>query len=233
MAESKEASNQSQEQLSSSGRWVLLPLDRARRRSSRAPPRPPPASHFPTQMEISTLPGNTAAPRQIQRSISLPPSGNPGLSGTVNNSAIALMAALGQCQSLTASTFINVNEVTTIASIYELRTLHELLRSGGFCASRCVEAHRRVFDNRDLGQHCDGIDAWAHPQPYSRPLSLLQISIAPCINSSAPNSSPCTGLFALATPPGGTSPATHIRRCAEHRSQPDQQCAGTVRALNG
>jgi trimeric autotransporter adhesin len=32
--------------------------------------------------------------------------GNPGLGGTVNNSAIVMLAALGQCGSLTSSTFI-------------------------------------------------------------------------------------------------------------------------------
>jgi DNA-binding beta-propeller fold protein YncE len=46
--------------------------------------------------------------------------GNPGLPGSVNNSALILMAALGQCGNLSPSTFINVNEITTAASVFPL-----------------------------------------------------------------------------------------------------------------
>ena len=46
--------------------------------------------------------------------------GNPGLGGTVNNTAIVLLAALGQCGSLTSSTFISLNEVTTAGSVEAL-----------------------------------------------------------------------------------------------------------------
>ena len=44
--------------------------------------------------------------------------GSPG-SGTTNPQ-IALMAALGPCGSLTPSTFIFVNEITTVAAVYAL-----------------------------------------------------------------------------------------------------------------
>jgi hypothetical protein len=41
--------------------------------------------------------------------------GNPGLTSGTNNTAITLITALGQCQTL-AGTFISVNEVTTVAA---------------------------------------------------------------------------------------------------------------------
>ena len=44
--------------------------------------------------------------------------GNPGLGA--NNSAIMLAAPLGACSSLTSSTFININEVTTAAMAVSL-----------------------------------------------------------------------------------------------------------------
>jgi hypothetical protein len=44
--------------------------------------------------------------------------GNPGLEA--NNSAIMLAAPLGACSSLTSSTFININEVTTAAMAVSL-----------------------------------------------------------------------------------------------------------------
>ena len=46
--------------------------------------------------------------------------GNPGLGGSANNAALALMAALGPCGNLTNSTFIVVNELTTVAAVYAL-----------------------------------------------------------------------------------------------------------------
>ena len=46
--------------------------------------------------------------------------GNPGLSGTVDNTYIALVAALGPCNDLSGSTNIIVNEVTTVAAAWAL-----------------------------------------------------------------------------------------------------------------
>ncbi len=47
--------------------------------------------------------------------------GNPGLSPGTNNGALALMAALGPCNALTSSTFVVMNEVTTVASVWALQ----------------------------------------------------------------------------------------------------------------
>ena len=48
--------------------------------------------------------------------------GNPGLLPLVtNNSAITMMAVLGPCSTLSASSEININEVTTVASITALQ----------------------------------------------------------------------------------------------------------------
>jgi sugar lactone lactonase YvrE len=46
--------------------------------------------------------------------------GNPGNSGGQSNPNLVLMAALGSCGSLSGSTFIVINEVTTAASAYSL-----------------------------------------------------------------------------------------------------------------
>lgn len=46
--------------------------------------------------------------------------GNPGNSGGQTNPNIALMTALGSCENITSSTFVWVNEVTTVASAYAL-----------------------------------------------------------------------------------------------------------------
>ena len=46
--------------------------------------------------------------------------GNPGLGGTVNNTASVLVAALGACGNLNNNTFININELTTAAAAFAL-----------------------------------------------------------------------------------------------------------------
>lgn len=46
--------------------------------------------------------------------------GNPGNSGNQVNPNLVMMAALGSCSGLTSSTFITMNEVTTVASAYAL-----------------------------------------------------------------------------------------------------------------
>jgi len=44
--------------------------------------------------------------------------GNPGLGGSVNNTDIVLMASLGLCSSLTSSTYVVINEFSTVGMAY-------------------------------------------------------------------------------------------------------------------
>ena len=46
--------------------------------------------------------------------------GNPGLAVGTNNTKIGLMSAIGPCSSLLPTTFISLNEVTTVAAAYTL-----------------------------------------------------------------------------------------------------------------
>jgi len=46
--------------------------------------------------------------------------GNPGLPQGTNNPALAMMAALGPCGNLSATTFIFIDELTTVAAVYSL-----------------------------------------------------------------------------------------------------------------
>jgi len=46
--------------------------------------------------------------------------GNPGLTGTVDNTDIVLMASLGLCSTLSSSTYVVINEFTTVEMAYSL-----------------------------------------------------------------------------------------------------------------
>ncbi len=46
--------------------------------------------------------------------------GNPGLGGSVNNSDIVLMASLGLCNKLTSSTFVVINEFSTVGMAFSV-----------------------------------------------------------------------------------------------------------------
>jgi len=67
-----------------------------------------------------TIKGDYVCPSASTEVYLVATQGNPGLAGNVNNSAIAMMAALGPCGLLTTDTTIQVNEVTTVASVWAL-----------------------------------------------------------------------------------------------------------------
>lgn len=70
--------------------------------------------------------------------------GNPGYTGSVNNTTTALMAALGSCGNLSSATSIQINEVTTVAAIWALQNFinipfsnaaASLWQGGGSCTA--------------------------------------------------------------------------------------------------
>ena len=67
-----------------------------------------------------TITGDYTCPSQNALVYIVASGGNPGLPGTVDNTALALMAVLGTCGSLTSSTFISINELTTAAAVQSL-----------------------------------------------------------------------------------------------------------------
>jgi hypothetical protein len=46
--------------------------------------------------------------------------GNPGVAGTQNNSALALMAAVGLCGNFSSTTSVAINELTTVGAVWPL-----------------------------------------------------------------------------------------------------------------
>jgi hypothetical protein len=84
--------------------------------------------------------------------------GNPGLSSGTNNAALALMAALGPCGSLGPSTFISMNELTTVAAVWALAPFMSSYSSIGsgsadaaaLASAFTLERMREIFRSREI-----------------------------------------------------------------------------------
>jgi len=131
--------------------------------------------------------------------------GNPGLGGSVNNTAIVMLTALGQCGSLSSSTFISLNEIVTAGSVFSLSSFLSASGSiGSPSDSVSLQAIANAFAavnkmvNTSTGSALTGFPK----------LNTLANAMVQCVNSTGPTSSSCVALFADATPSGGTTPTT-------------------------
>ena len=136
--------------------------------------------------------------------------GNPGAGGT--NSAAGLLAGLGNCGNLTSSTFVVVNEVSTIATAYAIAgyaidATHVSSSSSTLGQTGIANAFAAVPNLETLGT---GLALAATPAgngtvPQSEINTLADI-LAGCVNSAGPGSSACSTLLTSATYGGGTQP---------------------------
>jgi len=130
--------------------------------------------------------------------------GNPGAGA---NSSIALLAGLGPCSSLTASTFIWINEVTTVATVYALAPFMADVAHVG-AAPANVQGLIRAFQteqalaNTSTGSAPGPLLPANATAPTAKILSLADI-IAYCVNS-VTGSTQCSSLFAATTTTGVT-----------------------------
>ena len=140
--------------------------------------------------------------------------GNPGLAPGTNNTALALMAALGSCSNLSASTNIWVSELSTAAAVTALQqfmtdSVHLGASSGN--AAGLTAAMNLVPNLVDLAtsnaRTSSLLGNGAVPQAK---LNTLANILSACVNSTGQGSSACSSLFTAATPSGGTAPIDTI-----------------------
>jgi polygalacturonase len=143
--------------------------------------------------------------------------GNPGLTAGTNNAALAMMAALGTCSTLSPSTFIFVDELTTVGSIAALAnyaTSYSAIGSGTTDVSALQTAFNLVgeYTNTSLGT-APGPSLPATYYASSFEIRTLGDAISACINSPggvAGDSTSCGTLFTDTTPVNGTAPTNTI-----------------------
>jgi len=141
--------------------------------------------------------------------------GNPGGG---NNANFSEMAALGLCNTLTSSTFIVIDEVTTVGSI---AALYPYMSSYSATGSAIGDAAKLALaftaaTTEYMSTATGASPGSGLPTGYyasSTEINSLADSISSCINSTggtAGQNNACGNLFTDATPPGGTAPTDTI-----------------------
>lgn len=152
----------------------------------------------------------------------------PGLT----NPQIALMAAIGPCSTLTPSTFININELTTVAAVYSLAPFlssYSAVGSGPSDASALTSAFITAgyFANINTGT----TPGATVPPGYSVPVAQIDTIadlLAACINSAggaAGSGTICGAFFHLVQPSGGPAPTDAIGALLDLANNPTANTA--------
>lgn len=148
-----------------------------------------------------SLTGNYTCPSASAQVYLVSRGGNPGLANGTNNPAAVLMAALGSCGNLTASTFVTINEATTAAAAWGLS---QFLAPGGVVGSSATNTlglQNGFTIARTLADVGTGMipssNLPAGVMIEDRKLATLADAIAGCVNSDG--SGACTALFAAST----------------------------------
>ncbi len=136
-----------------------------------------------------------------------------GNSGGGENNAIALMAALGPCRELAPSTYIVVNEVTTVAAAYALAPFMSGYENVGASASGMGGITNAFLTVNDLVYFALGIAPGPTlPHGATAPVAKLYTVaniLSSCINSRT-SSAACQTLFSDTTPAGGIAPVDTV-----------------------
>jgi streptogramin lyase len=142
--------------------------------------------------------------------------GNPGLSGSQNNSAILLAAAIGDCSTLGPSSFISVNEVTTVAAAWALAPFLSASGVVGASSTNAVGL-QNAFANANLLVNIATGNAGGSMLPAGASIEAAKLyslanSLSSCVNSDG--TTLCNPLFTAATV--GTSVPTNTLQAARN-----------------
>ncbi|HWW96180.1 MAG TPA: NHL repeat-containing protein [Edaphobacter sp.] len=168
-----------------------------------------------------TITGDYTCPSSSSQLYIVATGGNPGLPPGTNNAAIALMAALGPCSlhggqyTLDPNGFISINEVTTVASVYALAAfMGGDATHVGASGTNVIGLANSFGLVNNLVNTTTGAALMVTPAGNGTPpqaaINTLGNIVASCVNSDG-TGTPCSALFAAATPSGGATPTDTIQ----------------------
>jgi len=158
--------------------------------------------------------------------------GNP-IAGSAANGNLALMAAVGPCSTLTSNSFISINELTTVASVYALSAFMTGPANVGTSSSNAVGLANAFNTVNNLVSTSGGsVPGPSLPSGAVVPtaeMNTLADIIATCINSTGgtatgtvSDGSNCGNLFALANNASGVAPTDTITALLNIARNPSQ-----------
>ena len=141
--------------------------------------------------------------------------GNPGLAAGTNNTALVLMGLLGQCGTLGPSSYIVIDELTTVAAVWALTPFMVDATHIGTSPTNVQGLLNAFAIGADLVDIASGTAPGHAPSIASIPtqeINTLGDVISSCVNSngSVDSTSSCGRLFTAATPPGGFAPTNTL-----------------------
>jgi hypothetical protein len=135
--------------------------------------------------------------------------GNPGLGTGNSNPQLALMAVLGPCSSITSNTTIDINELTTIASVIPLTSFMKVASSYTAIGSGTSDAGTLAYQLGKVAEYTNvssgTVPGSTLPSGYygsSLEIASLANALVTCVNSTggtAGDGSACGTLFSNTT----------------------------------
>jgi streptogramin lyase len=133
-----------------------------------------------------------------------------GNAGGGANSALAMMAGLGLCDNLTASSYIWIDEVTTVGAVWALSPFMNGMNIGAPSSNQAGLATAFGYIPQIVNNATGTAPGLSLPPGAVVPTSeinTLSDILASCINSAGASSQACTKLFANAKSTGGAAPS--------------------------
>jgi streptogramin lyase len=158
-----------------------------------------------------TITGDYVCPDATTQVYLVAQGGNPGLVAGTYNSSLTLMAALGDCGALSSSSYIIVNEVTTVAAAWALAQFLGLGANVGSSSTNATGLSNAFSVANTLANTGTGLGPGAGLPPAAvtetAKLNTLADVLASCVSSAG--GSACAPLFAAATV-GSTIPVNTL-----------------------
>jgi hypothetical protein len=174
-----------------------------------------------------TITGDYTCPSSTAEVYLVATGGNPGLTSGTNNAALSLMATLGPCGDLSSSTYIVINELTTVGAAAALSNFMSSYSSVSSGTSDASQLQTALLTANEYANASSGtVPGQTLPTFFSASSTALQTLadiVASCVNSAggiAGDPSTCGQLFTLATPSVGSAPADTVGAILNILKQP-------------
>lgn len=130
--------------------------------------------------------------------------GNPGLAGTVNNTAIAMINALGSCSSIGPSTFVIINEISTVAAVTAVQQFMTDATHVSSSATNAKGIQNAFLTAKNMVGMGETVARTKTPAgngtvPQTT-IHTLGNALAACVNTSSSGSVTCGSLFSASGP---------------------------------